>query len=125
MSTLSPATRDKLPAGKFAGPGRSYPIPDKSHAANAKARATQAVKAGRMSSSEKSEIDAKANKVLGEKSGKKSYPLPDSPYGRKGAPESKEPAKEASKKPDAAKPTKKSAPIPGKKIGERLGAGAR
>jgi hypothetical protein len=39
-------------------------VPDKAHAANAKARATQAVNAGRMSSGEKATIDAKANKVL-------------------------------------------------------------
>jgi hypothetical protein len=39
-------------------------MPDRSHAANAKARSTQAVKAGRMSSSTKGKIDAKANRVL-------------------------------------------------------------
>lgn len=65
MAALSSRSRNKLPAGKFAGPDRSYPIENKSHAANAKARATQAVNAGRMSSSEKAKIDAKANKVLG------------------------------------------------------------
>lgn len=65
MAKLSTAQRDKMPAKEFAGPGRSYPIPDASHAANAKARATQAVKAGRMSGSEKASIDAKANAKLG------------------------------------------------------------
>jgi hypothetical protein len=40
-------------------------MPDKSHAANAKARATQAVKAGRMSPSTAAQIKAKANKKLG------------------------------------------------------------
>lgn len=64
MAELSSKSRNKLPASKFAGPDRSYPVPDKSHAANAKARATQAVNAGRMSASEKSRIDAKANRVL-------------------------------------------------------------
>jgi hypothetical protein len=64
MAKLSTAARKKLPASKFAGPDKSYPVPDKSHAANAKARSTQAVKAGRMSSSTKAKIDAKANKVL-------------------------------------------------------------
>lgn len=64
MAKLSTAARKKLPAGKFAGPDRSYPVPDKSHAANAKARATQAVNAGRMSKGEEKKIDAKANKVL-------------------------------------------------------------
>lgn len=65
MAKLSAKARKKIPASEFAGPDRSYPIPDKSHAANAKARATQAVKAGRMSPGERAKIDAKANKVLG------------------------------------------------------------
>ena len=64
MARLSASQRDKLPAGKFAGPDRSYPVPDKSHAANAKARASQAVNAGRMSGAERAKIDAKANRVL-------------------------------------------------------------
>ena len=64
MAKLTSKARNSLPKSKFAGPDRSYPVPDKSHAANAKARATQAVEAGRMSSSEKSKIDAKANAVL-------------------------------------------------------------
>jgi hypothetical protein len=51
--------------------GRSYPIPDESHAADAKARAAQAVKSGRISKSEEAKIDEKANKVLGKKGKKK------------------------------------------------------
>ena len=43
-------------------------MPDRAHAANAKARATQAVKAGKLSESSKSKIDAKANKILEKKS---------------------------------------------------------
>ena len=43
---------------------RAYPIEDKAHAANAKARASQAVKAGRMSKAEEAKIDKKADKVL-------------------------------------------------------------
>ena len=65
MGILSSGMRKALPASEFAGPDRSYPVPDASHAANAKARATQAVNAGRMSSSTKATIDAKANRVLG------------------------------------------------------------
>lgn len=64
MAKLTAGARKKLPQKDFAGPGRSYPVEDKSHASNAKARATQAVKAGRMSSSEAGKIKAKANKVL-------------------------------------------------------------
>lgn len=65
MAKLTTKTRDKLPKSKFAEPGkRAYPVEDKSHAANAKARATDAVKSGRMSKSTEAKIDAKANKVL-------------------------------------------------------------
>lgn len=63
---LSTAARKALPASSFGLPGkRAYPMPDKSHAANAKARATQAVNAGRMSKSTAAKIDAKANRKLG------------------------------------------------------------
>lgn len=61
---LSTSARKALPSSSFAGPGRSFPVPDKSHAANAKARASQAVNEGRMSESTKAHIDAKANRVL-------------------------------------------------------------
>jgi hypothetical protein len=64
MATLTTKKRNALPKSKFAGPDKSYPIQDKAHAANAKARATQAVNAGRMSESTTSKIKAKANKVL-------------------------------------------------------------
>jgi len=64
MAKLTAGKRKALPKGEFAGPHKSYPVPDKSHAANAKARASQAVNAGRMSSSTEAKIDAKANKVL-------------------------------------------------------------
>ena len=65
MAELKPSTRDKLPAKDFAEPGkRAYPIEDKPHARNAKARATQAVKADRMSGAEKARIDRKADAVL-------------------------------------------------------------
>lgn len=65
MTKLSSKTRDKLPAKDFAEPEkRAYPIEDKPHARNAKARASQAVKAGRMSSSEAANIDKKAEAVL-------------------------------------------------------------
>jgi hypothetical protein len=65
MTKLTAAARKKIPTAEFAGPDRSYPIPDKSHAANAKARASQAVNAGRMSRSTEAKIDAKANRKLG------------------------------------------------------------
>lgn len=46
-----------------AGKG-AYPMPDKAHARNAKARAAQMVKAGKLSESAQSKINAKANKIL-------------------------------------------------------------
>lgn len=65
MSKLKASTRNALPKGTFGLPGeRKYPMPDKSHAANAKARASQQVKAGNLSPSSKEKIDAKANRIL-------------------------------------------------------------
>ncbi len=63
MAKLNAAARNALPASKFAGPDRSFPVNDKAHAAAAKSRASQAVAAGRMSKSTESKIDAAANKV--------------------------------------------------------------
>lgn len=72
MGKLTTSGRKGLSKSTFGLPGeRKYPMPDKSHAANAKARATQQVKAGNLSPSSKAKIDAKANKILGGKSGKK------------------------------------------------------
>jgi hypothetical protein len=65
MSDLSPKARDKLPAKDFAEPKkRAYPIEDRPHARNAKARASHAVKAGRMSKNEAAKIDKKADALL-------------------------------------------------------------
>jgi hypothetical protein len=65
MPELNAQARKKLPAKDFAEPERrAYPVEDKSHARNAKARASQAVKAGRMSKAEEARIDRKADSVL-------------------------------------------------------------
>jgi hypothetical protein len=69
MAELTTKARKAIPTSKFAGPDRSYPVQDRSHAANAKARATQMVKAGKLSSSTAAKIKAKANRVLGAKKG--------------------------------------------------------
>jgi hypothetical protein len=71
MAKLTTRGRKNLPGKDFAGPDRSYPVENKSHARNAKARASQAVNAGRMGKSEEKRIDAKANRVLGTRKGKK------------------------------------------------------
>ena len=66
MATLTTKKRKSLPKASFGLPGeRKYPMPDKPHAANAKARATQQVKKGNLSPSSAAKIKAKANKVLG------------------------------------------------------------
>lgn len=65
MADLSSKARKKLPAKDFAEPEkRAYPIEDKAHARNAKARASQQVKAGKMSKAEEAKIDKKADAVL-------------------------------------------------------------
>ena len=65
MARLDTDKRNKLSAGKFAEPDkRAYPIEDKAHARNAKARASQQVKAGRMSKAGEAKIDRKADAVL-------------------------------------------------------------
>ena len=65
MAELRAKTRNKLPAADFAEPGkRKFSIEDKPHARNAKARASQAVKAGRMPKAEGAKIGRKADAVL-------------------------------------------------------------
>lgn len=70
MAKLTTAQRKALPKTAFAGPNRSYPVPDKSHAANAKARASQAIKVGRMSNAQEKKIDKKADTIIGKYSKK-------------------------------------------------------
>jgi len=65
MSKLTTKSRNNLSKSTFGLPGsRKFPMPDASHAANAKARATQQVKAGNLSPSSRAKIDAKANRIL-------------------------------------------------------------
>ena len=65
MAELNADARKKLPKSKFAEPDkRKYPIEDKAHARNAKARASQAQNAGRISKAEEEKIDKKADAVL-------------------------------------------------------------
>ncbi len=66
MSTMSSATRNALPSSAFGLPkSRKYPENDKPHAADAKGRATQMVKKGKLSPASAAKIRAKANRVLG------------------------------------------------------------
>lgn len=65
MATLKAKQRNELPKSDFGLPGsRKYPMPDANHAANAKARVAQQVKAGNIAPSTAAKVVAKANKVL-------------------------------------------------------------
>lgn len=65
MATLSEKKRDNLPDSKFGLPEEhKYPMPDKSHARNAKARASQQEQKGNLTASEKAKIDRKADRIL-------------------------------------------------------------
>ncbi len=64
MAKLTTKQRKAMPKSEFALPSGRYPIPDKSHAANAKARATQQLAKGNLSASQKATIDRKANAKL-------------------------------------------------------------
>lgn len=72
MAKLTTKGRSGMSKSTFGLPGeRKYPMPDKAHAANAKARSTQMVNAGKLSPAAKVKIDTKANKVLGKGKSKK------------------------------------------------------
>ena len=59
MARLSAAQRKKLPSSTFAGPGRSFPIPDKKHARAALMLINKAPASARP------KIRAKAARMLG------------------------------------------------------------
>lgn len=62
---LTAAKRNKLPAKTFGLPGqRAYPMPDQSHAVNAKARAKQQLNRGNLTDAQYNAIVAKANRKL-------------------------------------------------------------
>jgi hypothetical protein len=65
MAKLTSKARNALPSSDFALPKeRKYPVQNKSHASNAKARAQQQFDKGNISKSTLSKIDSKANKKL-------------------------------------------------------------
>lgn len=68
MAKLKATKRNKLKSSEFGLPGsRKYPVNDKSHARNAKARASEMYNKGKISSSTKAKIDAKADRKLGKR----------------------------------------------------------
>jgi hypothetical protein len=67
MPELSTTERNELADKVFGLPQeRTYPMPDASHARNAKARAAEEFNKGNLSSAEKAQIDHKADEILGE-----------------------------------------------------------
>ena len=65
MARLTTEERKHIPSSEFGLPGeRAYPMPDREHAANAKARAAQ-----HATPAEREKIDAKADRILGETHG--------------------------------------------------------
>ena len=65
MPELTEKKRDSLKESTFGLPDeRKYPMPDKSHAANAKARASQQLDEGHLTKAEKAKIDRKADQIL-------------------------------------------------------------
>ncbi len=65
MAELSTRKRNTERKSEFGLPEeRKYPMPDKAHARNAKARASQQEKKGNLTAAEKKKIDRKADKIL-------------------------------------------------------------
>jgi hypothetical protein len=65
MAELTTRKRKSLPKSDYGLPEqRKYPMPDKSHARNAKARASQQEDKGNLTKSQKEKIDRKADRVL-------------------------------------------------------------
>lgn len=74
MAKLNTAQRKKIPSSEFGLPKeRKYPMPDRSHAGNAKARASEEEAKGHISAAQERQIDRKANRVLGEHGSKHGY----------------------------------------------------
>jgi hypothetical protein len=75
MPDLTAKKREDLPTKDFGLPEKAktkdakkesgnYPMPDKAHARNAKARAAQQAQAGNLSKKQQQRIDRKADKIL-------------------------------------------------------------
>jgi hypothetical protein len=75
MADLTAKKREKLPTKDFGLPEKArtkaakkqsgnYPMPDKAHARNAKARAAQQQQSGNLTKKEKERVDRKADKIL-------------------------------------------------------------
>jgi hypothetical protein len=75
MAEMNAKKRENMPSKDFGLPEKArtkqqkkesgnYPMPDKPHARNAKARAAQQEKAGKLSHKDRERVDRKADKVI-------------------------------------------------------------
>jgi hypothetical protein len=65
MAELSTKQRKFMSKSEYGLPDqKKYPMPDKSHARNAKARASQQEEKGNLTESQKEKIDRKADRIL-------------------------------------------------------------
>jgi hypothetical protein len=65
VAELTTKKRNATPKSEFGLPEEhKYPMPDKSHARNAKARASQQARQGNLTAAEKGRIDRKADRIL-------------------------------------------------------------
>ncbi|HEX3682404.1 MAG TPA: hypothetical protein VHU83_07660 [Bryobacteraceae bacterium] len=68
MAKLTTSKKKAEPASDFGLPKeRKYPMPDAAHARNAKARASQMERQGKLPEADKKKIDAKADRILKKK----------------------------------------------------------
>ena len=65
MAVLSAASRKALPTSTFAGPGRSFPIPDKNHAKAALSLVGRSLKKGNVTAMQAAGIRRRAKMKLG------------------------------------------------------------
>ena len=64
MAKLTAAKRKAMPKRSFAGPGKSFPVNDATHARMAISGATRSYNAGNISQSTEEAVKAKARKKL-------------------------------------------------------------
>ena len=64
MARLTAAARKKIPAKKFAGPNRSFPIENRSHAIAALRDVERSVEAGHITEAEAAKIRGRAHRML-------------------------------------------------------------
>jgi hypothetical protein len=68
MTKLTTTKRKAIPTSEYGLPDqKKYPMPDREHSGNAKARASEMAIKGKLSHANKVKIDAKADKILAKK----------------------------------------------------------